>query len=107
MYLCNKDMETVKNIFKWCRRYISLTFLIVVAFVLFVLFFNENSVMKNYEYRREIERLKAEIKMNTDSMNYYHNLNRLLETDPRTMERVVREQYHMQRADEDVYVFVD
>lgn len=100
-------MNTIKNIWKWCRRYISLTFIAVIAFVLFVLFFNDNSVMKNYEYRREIEKLKAEIKVNTDSMNYYNRLNRLLETDPHTMERVVREQYHMQRNNEDVYVFVD
>lgn len=100
-------METLKDIFRWCRRYISLTFIAVVAFVLFVLFFNENSVMKGYEYNREIERLKVEIKENTDSMNYYRHLNSLLETDPATMERIVREQYHMQRANEDVYVFTD
>lgn len=98
-------METVKNILAWCRRYVSVTLLAVIAFVLFVLFFNENSVMKNFEYKKEIDRLKAEIKINTDSMEYYHRQNMLLQTDPQTMERIVREQYHMQRPDEDVYVF--
>lgn len=98
-------METIKNILAWCRRYVSVTLLAVIAFVLFVLFFNENSVMKNFEYKKEIDRLKAEIKINTDSMEFYRRQNLLLQTDPQTMERIVREQYHMQRPDEDVYVF--
>lgn len=100
-------MNTFKAMYDWCRRYISLTLIAVLAFVAFVLFFNENSVMKGYELNREIERLKAEIKENTDSMNYYMHQNELLRTDRETMERVVREQYHMQRDNEDVYVFID
>ncbi|MDE6074437.1 MAG: septum formation initiator family protein, partial [Muribaculaceae bacterium] len=100
-------MNTLKAIRDWCRRYISLTLIAVLAFMAFVLFFNENSVMKGYELNREIERLKAEIKENTDSMNYYLHMNELLRTDRETMERVVREQYHMQRDNEDVYVFID
>ena len=38
-------------------------------------------------------------------MNYYRSLNQRLDTDPQTLERIVREQYHMQRPNEDVYVF--
>lgn len=95
----------VVNAYRWCRRYLSGMLLLVVAFVLFVLFFNDNSIMKSYQYNREIERLKAEIKTNEDSLAHYLRLNRSLETDPATMERIVREQYHMQRPGEDVYVF--
>lgn len=97
----------IVNTYRWCRRYLSGMLLLVVAFVLFVLFFNDNSIMKSYEYSREIERLKAEIKANEDSIDHYMRLNRSLDTDPATMERIVRERYHMQRASEDVYVFED
>lgn len=97
----------VVNAYRWCRRYLSGMLLLVVAFVLFVLFFNDNSIMKSYEYSREIDRLKAEIKANEDSIDHYMKLNRSLDTDPATMERIVRERYHMQRAGEDVYVFDD
>ena len=38
-------------------------------------------------------------------MQYYHRLNASLSTDPRELERIVREQYHMQRPNEDVYIF--
>lgn len=39
-----------------------------------------------------------------DSLDYYRNLEQRLNTDPAAMEQVVRENYHMQRPDEDVFV---
>lgn len=38
----------------WFRRYVSISLLVVLAFVTFVLFFNENSVMKSMDYASEI-----------------------------------------------------
>ncbi len=38
-------------------------------------------------------------------MLYYRELNRRLASDPVLMEQVVREQYGMKKAGEDVYVF--
>jgi len=57
------------------------------------------------EYEEEITRLKAEIKQNNDTLEYYQMLNNSLSTDREEMERIVRERYHMQRTNEDVYVF--
>lgn len=96
--------DRLLRIWKWCRRYITLPLLIAAAYVVFVLFFNENSYFKSVEYQEEIDRLNAEIKEDTDTMEYYRALNRSLDTDPQTLERVVREQYHMKRPHEDVYV---
>ena len=42
--------SSVKKIWEWCRHYISVTFIIVVVFVVIVLFFNENSILKSMEY---------------------------------------------------------
>jgi cell division protein FtsB len=94
----------MKKIFTWCRRYISLTFIFVIGFVLMVLFFNDNSILKSMEYNARITELKQEIQSNRDTMEYYHRLNHSLNTDKETMERIVREQYHMQRENEDVYI---
>lgn len=89
----------------WSRRYITLPLLIAVAYIVFVLFFNENSYFKSVEYQQEIDRLEAEIKENNDSMNYYRRLNSSLTANTSELERIVREEYHMQRPNEDVYVF--
>lgn len=91
--------------FNWCRSYVTITFLGVVAFIIFLTFFTDNSLMKRLEYEREISRMKEEIKQNTDTLHHYEILNSNLTTDREEMERIVRERYHMQRANEDVYLF--
>ena len=95
----------LKRSFKWCRRYISLTLITIVAFVIFILFFNENSIMQGFEYNDKIDELKAKIQENTDTLNHYNNMLQQLNHNPEAMEKVVREHYHMQHANEDVYVF--
>ena len=82
--------KQIKNVISWCRRYISVTFIIVLAFV--------------FELNQRITELELEIKDNEDTLIHYQRLNRALDTDAETMERIVRENYHMQRPNEDVYI---
>jgi cell division protein FtsB len=96
--------EFLSGSWKWTKRYITLPLLIAAAYIVFVLFFNENSYSKSMEYQQEIVRLEAEIKENNDTMRYYHRLNASLSSDPKELERIVREQYHMQLPNEDVYI---
>lgn len=91
--------------FSWCKNYIRIPFLLGIAVIVFITFFNENNVMRYYEYDTEIERLRREIRQNEDTLAYYRDMNNRLSTDPATLERIVREEYHMQRRNEDVYVF--
>ena len=94
----------MKKAFEWCRRYLSVTFLILIAFIVIVLFFNDNSFVKSVEYTSRINELREEIRQNEDTLRYFQRLNHALDTDPETMERIVRENYHMQRENEDVYI---
>lgn len=87
------------------KRYISLPLLIVVAFVAYVLFFNENSVMQSMDYAAEIRSLQNKISQYEDTLRHYEQLNRRLDSNPEELERIVREHYHMQRPSEDVYIF--
>lgn len=96
--------QQLNSFVTWCRRYISVTFVIVLAFVFFVLFFNDNSVMHSFELNQRINELELEISENEDTLQHYRRLNRALNTDAETMERIVRENYHMQRPSEDVYI---
>lgn len=89
---------------QWCRRYLSVSLLVVVGVLVYILVFSDNNVSETYTYERKIDSLKAGIKQAEDSLVYYQNLKERLHTDPVTMEQVVRENYHMQRPDEDVFV---
>ena len=99
--------EQIKDGWRWCRRYITFPLIVAVGYVLFVVFFNENSYARSAELQEEINALEAEIKENNDTMQYYRRLNAGLDTDPVALERIVRENYHMQRVNEDVYIVTE
>lgn len=95
-----------KNIYNWAKRYITIPLVGMICFVIYVCFFTEEfSVLDRMRYEQRIEELKAEIELNRDSLLYYREMNARLETNTDDIERVVRENYHMQRRDEDIYIF--
>ena len=89
----------------WCRRYISVLFVVVAAVLLYLVFFSDNSMMQVYAYNRTINSLRHEIAVQTDTMNHYFKLNEELDNrEPEAIERVVRENFNMCREDEEVFV---
>lgn len=95
----------MKDFYNWCQRYLSLTLLAAIVVGALVFFFNENSLLRTVSQEQRIDELQVRIKDATDTLEYYRSLNRSLNTDKETMERIVREHYHMQHPDEDVYIF--
>lgn len=96
----------MKAFANWCRRYISLTGLIVIAAVVYMVFFQENSMTRIYDYERTIDSLQQVIAVQNDTMEHYRSLNqRLDENDRNAIERVARENFNMARENEDIYVF--
>ncbi|WP_289854696.1 septum formation initiator family protein, partial [uncultured Duncaniella sp.] len=89
------------NLKAWCRRYLSFTLLAALVVLAVVLFFNENSLVHTIDQEQRISELKAQIEDATDTLEYYRDLNNSLRHDRETMERIVREQHHMQHPDED------
>lgn len=94
----------MSRFFNWCRRYVSLLFLLVLGLFAYVIFFDENSYGHLSELNKQKAELEAEIDANRDSLRYYQELNDLLESSPDEMERIARERYYMQGENEDVYV---
>ncbi len=79
--------------------------LLIGGVVIMVLSLNEEtSISRNYEYMREIKALNQEIKLNEDSADYYRDKREALLNSNTDLEHIAREQYHMQRSTEDVYV---
>ena len=89
----------------WCRRYVSVLFLLVTGVFFYLVFFSENSMMQVYAYNRTIDSLRHEIAVQTDTMNHYFKLNEELDNrEPEAIERVVRENFNMCREDEEVFI---
>lgn len=89
----------------WCRKYISIASIAIVVAIIYMLFFQENSMSRIYRYSQTIDSLRAEIAVHRDTMEHYRQLNQRLDNrDPEIIEKVVRENHNMNRTDEDVYI---
>ncbi|MEG0010641.1 MAG: septum formation initiator family protein [Muribaculaceae bacterium] len=82
----------------------SLPLVIIVVFLVIILFFHENSYIKSLTYGQTISEMKQEIQENIDSAKYYERKVQELNTDPESLEKLAREQYHMKSANEDIYI---
>lgn len=97
-------MTTNNRFINWCLRYIRLPFPLTLCAIAALYCFNDNSALTYYDDQVEISRLKAEIKANTDTFEYYRALNENLQRNREELERIVRERHHMQSTNEEVYI---
>lgn len=95
---------TTGSIRGWLQRYISLPTVLVLGVLVYIVFVGDTSVVRRVEYQAQIDSLRACIAQLEDSVQYYHELNSGLKSDPEAMERVVREHYNMKRQNEDVFI---
>ena len=65
---------------------------------------DETSVKLNMEFDRQINVLKKEIALNHDSARYYRERREGIERGKADLEHMAREQFHMQKPTEDVFI---
>lgn len=98
-----KKMRRIGEWFSTMRTHLPL--LLIGSVVILLLFFNEEtSVSLNSKYDAEIRELNAEIRSNHDSAKYYRAKRNAILSGTHDLETIAREQYHMQRPTEDVYI---
>lgn len=77
-----------------------------VAFLTWMLFFDRNDLMSQYEYRSQLNKLEAEKAFYTlESAKAVKDLNELT-TNQSKLEKFAREKYLMKKEDEDVFVII-
>lgn len=104
----DKVGKRIKKASFWVRRRSHLPVLLIGGAMVLLLFFNEETSVKlSMEYDREILSLRNEIKENLDSAAYYRQRREALEQEDNDLEHLAREQYHMQRPGEEVFLLTD
>lgn len=72
-----------------------------------ILLLNDDaSFSQSMQYEQEIVRLKKEIKESNDSAEYYRSRRLAIQRGDDALEYIAREQYHMKRQSEDVFLLV-
>jgi cell division protein FtsB len=81
-------------------------FLVTVAFIIWMIFFDKNDLFSQYEYHQQLDKLKQEqefYKAETEKVN--KDLSELT-SDKAKLEKFAREKYLMKKDNEDVFVIV-
>jgi cell division protein FtsB len=87
----------------WVSRYKYAT--ITLLFAAFIIFIDDNNLIRRLNQNHEIGRLKKEIE--TYKKKYENDTRQLNEliTNPNKIEKIAREKYLMKRPNEDIYIF--
>lgn len=81
-------------------------FLAIVAFVAWMLFFDKNDVLSQYEYRTEVNKLQQEKDFYLKETAIVKKDLKELDSNMSTAEKFAREKYFMKKDNEDVFVIV-
>ncbi|WP_457289249.1 FtsB family cell division protein [Pedobacter sp. UYP24] len=92
----NRLLELIKN------KY----FLSVIAFVVWMLFFDRNDFLAQYEFRSEVSKLQEEKDFYVKEIAQVKNDLNELSTNLNTAEKFAREKYFMKKDNEDVFVII-
>ena len=86
-----------------CKHKYILTILIIALIIVVV---DEDSFLNRHPRRVRIDNLKKEIVNYKQQYKEADRKIRDLENNPKAVEKIARERYHMKRADEDVFIMV-
>ena len=82
-------------------------FLASVAFLAWMLFFDSNDFISQYEYRTQVAKLRSEKGFYAHETKFVKRDLSESNTKPATMEKFAREKYLMKKDNEDVFVIVE
>lgn len=98
----------IKKMNFWVRRRSHLGVLLVGSVVILLLFFNDDASWRhNAEFEDRILLLEKQIRAANDSAAYYRARREQLLSGTEDLEQLAREEYHMQKPTEDVYLIKD
>ena len=81
-------------------------FLVTLAFVVWMLFFDKNDIYSQYQYHEQVSKLKAESEFyQKETAKVSKDLDELT-SDKAQLEKFAREKYLMKKNNEDVFVVV-
>ena len=80
--------------------------LTIIIFVIWLLLFDSNNLITRYKDLRELHKLKTDREYYMNRIEADKKKLHELKTDNHNLEKFAREQYHMKKADEDLYIIL-
>lgn len=100
-------MKATEILIKILKNPFNKYLIVFIGFVVWILLFDENNLVKHRQNLVELEQLQAQVefykqKIEADKQKLYE-----LQTNDENLEKFAREQFLMKRANEDVFVIIE
>lgn len=96
-------MSRLITVWKYVRMHKYL--ITVAAFLVIIVFLDENSLIRRNKHRQEINALTAEIEKYRKQYEEDTETLKELMNNPQVLEKIAREKYKMKKPNEDIFVF--
>ena len=98
-------MSKLITVWKYIRQHKYM--ITIAAFLVIIVFLDENSLIQRQKHQQEINTLKAEIERYRQQFEEDTRKLKELTSNPEAMEKIAREKYLMKKKTEDLYVIVE
>ncbi|HEY5499845.1 MAG TPA: septum formation initiator family protein [Bacteroidales bacterium] len=106
-YFCSnhfKKMDTLRKFYAFIKPYLNKYVITVVVFVVFIIFIDDNNVIRRVQYELQIIRLRKEIR-HYEKLRDENTLKlEKLHSSDSELERIAREDYMMKKPNEEVFI---
>lgn len=97
--------DSIGTFFVWVKN--NKYWFVTITFLLIIVFFDENNLIKHFQNQREIAILKSEIQELKEELEVLTYKSSELHNDIEIMEKVAREKYGMHKDGEEVFIVED
>jgi len=97
-------MDKLKAIFHKIKPFLNKYLITIVVFLAFIIFVDENNVIRRVQYETKIRELKQDIRHYRKLSEESESKLKKLHSSNAELERVAREDYLMKKANEDVFI---
>lgn len=88
---------------KWFKIFTNMYVLVLTAFVIWMVFIDQNSLLIHLELRREIKKLEKQQQFLQDEIEKDKVIIDRL-SDPKELEKFARERYYLKKKNEEIYL---
>lgn len=96
-------MSKIKTVWNYIRQHKYL--ITIVAFLIIIVFLDENSLIQRAQHRQEISNLTSEIEKYRKQYEEDTEKLKELTSNPEALEKIAREKYLMKKPNEDIFIF--
>ena len=97
-------METRKKFYTRLKPYLNKYIITLVVFFIFIVFIDDNNVMKRIEYEVKIKNLRGEIRHYQQLRDQSTLKLEKLHSSDEELERIAREEYLMKKTNEEIFL---